>query len=319
MILRSTVASLTAGAALVAGALAFSSRPETRAMACPQPPGVASGSHSGRTAHSGRTTDSGHDVHLGHDAHRSHVEQRGHGHARPGGRDAGVTVGPTCNLVETAAPAGSTYVPDVRVASAAHRAKAERLLNGVNDFCRSSSAADVMSTWRPGLTDPTPTHFFNPDPPRGGLDPGDPKAALVYDGELDGVMFTGRPLPPLGSIPRPHTHDASERFEMLHVYCTSNLQEAFTPNRALGVNADTIRLRVGIRPALMKLDEGQLRALLAKVRSYAGDELAPVAPVENDEGAADPMLQAMRTEIRASLMLLTESQLRSARTSMRSG
>jgi hypothetical protein len=67
---------------------------------------------------------------------------------------------------------------------------------------------------------------------------------------------------------------------MLHVYCTSNLEEAFTPSRALGVNADTIRLRLSIRPALMELDGRQLRALLTKVRSYAGEELAPVAPAE---------------------------------------
>jgi hypothetical protein len=69
----------------------------------------------------------------------------------------------------------------------------------------------------------------------------------------------------------------------------------------------------------MELDGRQLRALLTKVRSYASEELAPVAPAEDDdEGGADPLLQAMRIEIRAALMLLTESQLRSVKTSLRS-
>jgi len=295
MILRAAVAAVTASAVVVAGAMVLSSRPGSRTMACPDPPGGASGSHS------------------------SHAEHHGQRHEQPGGPNAGLAVGPSCNLVETSTPAGSRYVPDVAGASAADRAKAQRLLNGVNDFCRSSTAAEIMSTWRPGVTDPSPTHFFNPEPTRGGLDPTEPKAALIYDGELAGVMLTGKPLPSLGSVPRPHTHDPSEPFEMLHVYCTSNLQEAFTPSRMLGVKADTIRLRLSIRLALMDLDERQLRALLTKVRSYAGYELAPVAPVHDDEGSADPLLQAMRTEIRTSLMLLTESQLRSVRSSMRSG
>lgn len=294
MMLRATVASLTAGAVVAAGAIAISSSPGSRTMGCPQPPGRASGPHGASAEH--------------------HVR----GHAPPSGPSSGVTVGPTCNLVETSTPAGSRYVPDVAGASAADRAEAQTLLNGVNDFCRGSSAAQIRSTWRPGLSDPTPTHFFNPEPMGRGLDPAHPKAALIYDGELAGVMFTGRPLPSLGSIPRPHTHDPSESFEMLHVYCTGNLEEAFTPNRTLGVNADTIRLRLNIRPALMDLDDQQLRALLTKVRDYAGKQLAPVAPVEFDRGVADPLLQATRTEIRSSLMLLSESQLRSLRTSIRS-
>ena len=293
MLLRAAVASLTASAVLVAGALALLSQPSSRATACPEPPARITGTQDGHARH-----------------HRQ-------GHELPSGPNAGVTVGPTCNLVERSIPAGSRYVPDVASASAADRGKAQSLLNGVNDFCRSSSATEIMSTWRPGLGDPTPTHFFNPDPSRRGLDPASPKAALIYDGELDGVMLTGKPLPSLGSIPRPHTHDPSEPFEMLHVYCTSNLEEAFTPSCALGVNADTIRFRLSIRPALMELDERQLRALLTKVRSYTGEELAPVAPADDDEGGADPLLQAMRIEIRAALMLLTESQLRTVTTSLR--
>lgn len=294
MMLRAAVASLTASAVVVAGAMALSSQLGSRARACPEPPGSAP------------------------DPRSASAEHRGHGHAPPSEPNRGPTVGPTCNLVETSTPAGSTYVPDVPGASAEDRNEAQRLLNGVNDFCSNHSATEITATWRPGLSDPTPTHFFNPATTRRELDPENPKAALIYDGELAGVMLTGKPLPSLGSIPRPHTHDPSEPFEMLHVYCTSNLEEAFTPSRKLGVNADTIRLRTSIRPALMDLDERQLRELLFKVRSYAGDELAPVAPVDDGEGAADPVLQAMRIEIRTSLMLLAESQLRSLRTSMRS-
>jgi hypothetical protein len=276
--------------------MALSADMGSRAMVCPESP---SGPLSGY--------------------HRGDAEHEGERHDGSNGPDAGLTVGPTCNVLESSTPAGSTYVPDVAGASAADRAKAQRLLNGVNDFCNSSSAAEIESTWRPGLTDPTPTHFFNPEPKARGLDPANPRAALIYDDEIAGVMFAGKPLPPLGSIPRAHTHDPSSPLEMVHLYCTTNLKEAFTPSRTLGVKADTIRLRVSLRPALLDLDERQLRALLAKVRGYAGDELAPVAPVEGDEdGRPDPRLQAMRIEIRASLMLLTESQLRSVRTSMRS-
>jgi len=229
------------------------------------------------------------------------------GHARAGK----VVIGSTCNSVEMVQPHNSKYIPDIAAASAADRTKAQQLFDGVNRFCRTHSAAALMSTWRPGLSNPAePTHFFNPEPSR-GLDPANPRAALVDDGRLSGVMFTGRPLPALGSIPRAHSHDVSSPVEMVHVYCTTSLKEAFTPNRLLGVKADLVALRLKIRPAIMDLSDAQLRGVLAQVRGYAGNELPAVTPAPPSEtGGPDPVRQAMRIEIRRSLMVLTEDQLR---------
>lgn len=230
----------------------------------------------------------------------------------------GCMVGSTGNCVELVDPADSTYIPNIAAASLADRAKAQRLLDGANNFCRNRSVAEIEATWRPGKSDPShPTHYFNPDPSSRGLNPANPRAALVYGGKLGGVMFTGAPLPYLGTIPRAHTHTGMAMgsdmgVEMVHVYCTPGLKEAFTPNRMLGVKAATIALRLKIRPAVMDLNRWQLRAVRAKVRGYAGDRLAPVAPTGTSaDGGPDPVLQAMRTEIRNSLMLLTETQLRS--------
>jgi hypothetical protein len=83
--------------------------------------------------------------------------------------------------------------------------------------------------------------------------------------------------------------------------------------------ADVKDLRLSIRPALMNLDREGLRAVLAKARTYAGPDLAPVAAVGSSvTPGPDPHLQAMRTEIRRSLMLLSEAELRSLKVSMRS-
>lgn len=158
----------------------------------------------------------------------------------------------------------------------------------------------------------SPTHLFNPSSDSKGLKVANPRAALVYDGKLSGVMFTGVPLPYMGTIPRAHAHTMDRPVEMVHVYCTRNLKDAFTPNRVLGVLADTIALRLKIRPAVTDLKGSQLREVRALVRDYAGDRLAPVAPSETGgDGGPDPVLQAMRTEIRHALMLLTERHLRS--------
>ena len=294
MRVRAVVGSVTASAVVLAGAVAVSSWPGSQSATCfePEP-----------------------ERHSAAGAHGSHSA----GHGESGNSHDELTVGPTCNQVEMATPAQSTYVPDLAAASAGDRVQAQQLLNGVNDFCREHSAADIISQWEAGESDPSPTHFFNPDDRSRGLDPANPKAALIYEGELAGVMFTGKPLPSLGSIPRAHAHDPSEPLEMLHVYCTTNLQDAFTPSRMLGVKADTIRLRRSIRPGLMDLDQPQLRTLLHKVRGYAGYELAAVEPVQTDEpGGPDPVMQARRTEIRTAIMLLTEAQLRSVQSSMRS-
>lgn len=242
-----------------------------------------------------------------------------HGRHHPGMRPRFV-VGESCNRLELVHPSASTYVPDIAGASARDRSMARELLHGVNAFCRSTSAEALARTWWPGSTNPdNPTHLFNPEPRSRGLHPANPRAALVYDGELRGVMFTGMPLPPLGSIPRAHIHHGDEAVEMLHVYCYENLKDAFTPNRQIGVMADVKALRLSIRPAVMNLDPTGLRAVRATARAYAGPELAPVTPV-GSVGAPgpDPVLQAMRTEIRRSLMLLTEDELRSLKVSMRS-
>jgi len=227
-----------------------------------------------------------------------------------GGMDGHLMTGPTGNKVEMVDPAHSSYVPKLARASAADRAKAQRLLNGVNRFCRTHSAAGLTANWRPGRNLSSPTHYFNPRPSR-GLRPASPRAALIYHGELGGVMFTGVPLPSLGSIPRAHSHDMSRPIEMLHVYCTRNLKDAFTPNRMLGVKADIRALRLRIRPAVMDLSEAQLRAVRATARDLAGNRLRPVTPTGTAAGSGpDPVLQAMRTEIRRSLMILSEPQLR---------
>jgi hypothetical protein len=103
----------------------------------------------------------------------------------------------------------------------------------------------------------------------------------------------------------------SRPIEMVHVYCTRNLTEAFTPNRMLGVKADIHALRQRIRPAVMDLSRAQLRAVRATVRDLAGSSLRPVRPTGTAGGAGpDPVRQAMRTEIRRSLMVLSEPQLR---------
>jgi hypothetical protein len=238
-----------------------------------------------------------------------------HGHGHGAGE---VITGPTCNTVETAIPAASTYVPSLRKASAADLDSARRLLDGVNEFCRGHSVARLQQEWPPRSDPATATHFFNPDPGSVGLDPANPRAALIYDGRLGGVMFTGRPLDFLGSVPRPHSHDAARPVEMLHVYCTSDLAEAFTPNRQLGVNSDLRPLRQAIRPALVGLPGRALRAVLARARAHAGDRLLRVTPVEpSREPGPDPVLQAMRREVRASLPHLTEPQLREVWASVR--
>ncbi len=230
-----------------------------------------------------------------------------HGHSHHGR----VVLGPTCNVVEMVSPVDSTYRPDVSGASRADRATARSLLQDVNRFCESTPAAVVMDDWAPGDTTPTkPTHYFNPDR-RGslGLDPANPRAVLIYRQRIGGVMFTGTPLPSLGSIPRPHTHDPTSHREMLHVYCAANLAEAFTPNRELGVLADTIALRQRVRPLVAELDTRRLAASTRTVRGYLG-ELPRVDPRTIAPGLGDAVLRARREELRQALMLLGEAQLR---------
>lgn len=229
-----------------------------------------------------------------------------------GKMDGHTFVGPTGNIVEVGDPGLSTYVPNVDAASTADRAKAQRLLDGANHFCATHTASGIEARWNPGTGKAMqPTHYFNPNS-SWGLHVRQPRAALIYGGKLGGVMFSGMPLPYLGSIPRAHTHMMGSSMEMVHVYCDPSLKEAFTPNRVLGVLAETIALRLKIRPAVMDLTRHQLREVRAKVRAYAGAKLQPVAPSGSSTGSGpDPVLRAMRIEIRRSLMILNEKQLRS--------
>lgn len=239
---------------------------------------------------------------------------------------AGTMVGPSGNRLEMVTPDASRYVPKVLRAPARARDRARQLLRGVNRFCANHTVAQLKAGWRPGTNHAHPTHYFNPATGASGLNPARPKAALVYDGKVGGVMFTGKPLPYLGPIPRAHMHDHAEMggargVEMVHVYCTSNLtvksvREAYTPNRQLGVLADTLRLRLRIRPAVMDLNRRQLREVRAKVRGYVGEH--PVQVQDGTSGGPDPQMQAMRTEIRRSLMDMNEAQLRSVWRLMRS-
>jgi hypothetical protein len=243
-------------------------------------------------------------------------------HQFPGSTHAGARapmVGPSGNRIEMVPPHESKYVPKILKAPPRARTKARRLLSGVNRFCRTHSLAELKARWRPGNDNPThPTHYFNPRRGASGLNPARPRAALVYDGRIGGVMFTGQPLPRLGPIPRAHSHHgmamgSHSGVEMVHVYCRPNLtvkslREALTPNRQLGVMADTIRLRLKIRPAVMDLNPRQLREVRNKVHGYVGtQQVRPSA----QQGGPDPRLRAMRVEIRKSLMKLTEAQLRS--------
>lgn len=240
------------------------------------------------------------------------------GHADRAGRDP-VHVGPTCNVVEHVGPVDSTYRPDVAGASRGDRRRAQTLLAGVNAFCRTTSVAELANQWVPGTKSPSsPTHFFNPHQRRSlGLDPANPRAALVYGGRIGGVMLTGTPLPALGSVPRAHTHDPSGPREMLHVYCTTDLADAFTPSRDLGVMADTIALRQRIRPLVAGLQEPQVGEVLAAVRAHADGAVPPTDPrTLTTPAPGDPVLLAAREEIRQSLMFLSEQRLRTVLSQM---
>jgi hypothetical protein len=98
--------------------------------------------------------------------------------------------------------------------------------------------------------------------------------------------------------------------EMVHVYCTPNLRDAFTPNRWLGVMADVRALRQEIRPAVSGLQPPELGVVRAAVRAYTGVRGPAVNAAPAIPGGPDPVLQAKRTEIRSSLMVLSEPQLR---------
>jgi hypothetical protein len=291
--LRAVLASTVAAGLVVAGCVSLSHSPDSHALHCRPHSAELPGSNGRGSSHRGQ--GSGHD-------------QR-------------VVVDASCNTVELLAPDRSRYVPDIASASRADRARARALLRGTNAFCRTHSAAELKTAhWWPGTSNPSkPTHLFNPDPRSRGLDPANPRAALVYQGKLAGVMFTGRPLPSLGSIPRAHIHDMSMPVEMVHVYCTPNLGDAFTPNRQLGVMAAVRSLRQAIRPAVSALHPPQLGTVRAAVKGYAGASSFPsVTPRAPQPGGPDPVLQARRTQVRLALMVLREPQLRDVWSTIRS-
>ena len=222
-----------------------------------------------------------------------------------------IMVGSTGNKIEMVDPDQSTYVPNIGAASAKDLAYAQKVLDGVNQFCATHTVAMLKPTWRPGHTRSTSqTHLFNPVH-EDGVNPESPTAALIYDGKVAGEMFNGTPLPYLGTIPRAHGHaDMSMSMEMLHVYCTPNLKYAYTPNRQLGVMLPMFHLRDKIRPAVMNLNKAQLRAVVNKIHGYTGKR-ARRQSHGAAKGGPDPVLQAMRNHIRSSLMVLTQHQLRS--------
>jgi hypothetical protein len=224
-----------------------------------------------------------------------------------------IMIGKSGNKVEMVDPDQSTYVPDIAGASAADVDKSQKLLDAVRQFCSNRTVAGLKDNgWTPGKSRVTAqTHLFNPDTKSKGLDPTNPRAALVYDGKVAGVMFNGSPLPYLGTIPRAHGHaDMTMAVEMVHVYCTPNLQYAFTPNRQLGVMLPVFHLRLEIRPAVMNLTPAHLTAVRDKVRSYIGMAAARAKVTVATKGGPDPVLAAMRDEIRRSLMILNLHQLR---------
>jgi hypothetical protein len=227
------------------------------------------------------------------------------------GKDTMIMIGKSGNKLEMVDPDHSTYVPDIAGASAADVDKSQKLLDGVNQFCKNHTVAELKGTWRPGTSRATAqTHLFNPVHSQ-GLNPASPTAALIYDGKVAGEMFNGDPLPYLGTIPRAHGHaDMTMAVEMLHVYCTPNLRYAFTPNRQLGVMLPVFHLRLVIRPAVMDLGPVHLRAVRDKVRSYIGMAAASARATVATKGGPDPVLAAMRDEIRRSLMILNLHQLR---------
>lgn len=244
-----------------------------------------------------------------------------------------VYIGPTGNRVEVVDPGKSTYVPKIGQASAKDKAKAQRLLDGANKFCKTHTAKSIKENWSAGgmgkgmmggmhmkgmsgmhmahmnhKSSTSPTHYFSSTKAK-AVSALHPTAALIYKGHLDGVMINGKPLPYLGSIPRAHTHERmiNHPIEMVHVYCTNSLKTAFTPNRMLGVKLATIDLRNKIRPAVMDLSPRHLREVRDLVRGFLTHKDGP-----------KPALQAMRTEIRQALMRLSENQLRQVWTKMQS-
>lgn len=130
----------------------------------------------------------------------------------------------TGNRVSHCAAGEERYVPNVGSAGSSDAAKAKELHTAALGFCRSHSSLDSLSRdgYRP--TRPGMTHWFNPQVGR-TFDADRPRFAVVKGGKLVGVLYLTPQLPSLGSIPRAHSHHPGR--EMLHVWCSDNLEHAF--------------------------------------------------------------------------------------------
>jgi hypothetical protein len=146
----------------------------------------------------------------------------------------------TGNTISECPPAHDPYVPDIQGASPDDVQRARALYAAATRFCQTHPTVRSLQArgfYRRGAGN---SHWS--DGPNEGWDPDDPKAVHVEKGRVIGVIYIGdvgrewRPLPYLGSIPRPHVHHAGGR-EMLHVWCASTMREAFTTRKPVTVEA----------------------------------------------------------------------------------
>jgi hypothetical protein len=130
----------------------------------------------------------------------------------------------TGNRISHCSAGEERYVPDIQSAGSEDLAKAKELHSAALGFCRSHSSLDSLSRdgYRP--TRPGMTHWFNPQLGR-DFDAHKPRFAVVKDGKLVGVLYLSPQLPSLGSIPRAHSHHPGR--EMLHVWCSDDMERAF--------------------------------------------------------------------------------------------
>ena len=140
----------------------------------------------------------------------------------------------TGTTISHCSAAEDPYVPDIAAATPEDLTRAQQLFDVVMAFCASHAMVDDLrwdgyypvhsgaSHWRLGKTWT-----------RAEFDPNHPRMAVIdRQGRVIGVMFADQDgFPYLGSIPRPHIHEAGGN-EMLHVWCTpDSLQQAFATRK----------------------------------------------------------------------------------------
>ncbi len=130
----------------------------------------------------------------------------------------------TGNHVSSCAAGEERYVPNVSSAGSDDVAKAKQLHSAALGFCRSHSSLSSLNRdgYRP--TRPGMTHWFNPSLGR-EFNADKPRFAIVKGGKLVGLLYLTPQLPSLGSIPRAHSHHPGR--EMLHVWCSEDMERAF--------------------------------------------------------------------------------------------